>query len=199
MSTYDSATDKSSGIDSETDSSADSQQTIEERTCRALTEYMTVMEEAPDLYSVTSQSGREYLVDTQMGRCECPDAKHNLREYEQCKHERRTEFATGERAIPAEVPRDEVDPQLGEHVDGAVMFEGRVRVPVSGGVLVYRETADRLGKELVGFEDVESWSEIEEALAVRDLGRGAIYHKPVLDDSSDEQERREAVKSTPDH
>jgi hypothetical protein len=63
---------------------------------------------------VTTESGSEYRVDALEGRCTCPD--HQYREVE-CKHLRRTAFATGERPIPAWVDADEVDAQLGEHVE----------------------------------------------------------------------------------
>ena len=55
----------------------------------------------------------------------------------------------------------------------------RQRVPVAGGVLVY-ESRD-LGRELVGFEDVESWDDVADALRARGHGTGAIYHLPELD------------------
>jgi hypothetical protein len=55
----------------------------------------------------------------------------------------------------------------------------RQRVPVSGGVLVY-ESRD-LGRELIGFEDVENWGDLADAIAARGHGRGAIFHKPELD------------------
>jgi len=53
------------------------------------------------------------------------------------------------------------------------------KVPVSGGVLCY-ESRD-LGRELVGFEDVESWDDVADALRARGHGTGAIYHLPDLD------------------
>ena len=97
--------------------SHDSDFPLEERSMRALTEYMTVLSEGGEIYSVTTQSGSEYRVDAREGRCTCPDAKHNLDEAVQCKHVRRVAFATGDRPIP---PWCEgvVDPMLGEHVDG---------------------------------------------------------------------------------
>ena len=55
----------------------------------------------------------------------------------------------------------------------------RQRAPVAGGVLVY-ESRD-LGRELVGFEDVESWDDVADALRARGHGTGAIYHLPELD------------------
>lgn len=59
----------------------------------------------------------------------------------------------------------------------------RVRVPVAGGVLVYEDEPDELGRRLVGFEDVESFTDLRTALAARGIGVGAMHHKPVLDDS----------------
>lgn len=57
----------------------------------------------------------------------------------------------------------------------------RQRVPVVGGVLVYERR--KIGKELVGFEEVEDWDGIADALRARGIGVGAIHHKPVLDNS----------------
>ena len=88
---------------------------LEQRDARALTEYMTVLPLGGDVYSVTTQSGSEYSVDILEGRCTCPDYKYRGVE---CKHLRRVTFATGDRPIPAWVDDDEVDAQLGEHVDG---------------------------------------------------------------------------------
>lgn len=91
---------------------------LEPRDVRALTEYLTVLEDvgrakgADGLYLVVSQSGSEYLVDARTGACECPDAEHRNPEGG-CKHVRRVAYATGERPIPA---IDGVDEQLGLHV-----------------------------------------------------------------------------------
>jgi hypothetical protein len=88
---------------------------------RALTEYMTVLEDgdhraraAPDLYTVTTESGSTYLVDAELLACECPDHEYRDRK---CKHLRRLEFALGLRAIPEWVNDEAVDPDLGDHVD----------------------------------------------------------------------------------
>lgn len=85
---------------------------LAERAERALGEKMTTLPLGGDIYSVTTQSGREYHVDARTGRCTCPD--HAYREVE-CKHLLRYEFATGVRPIPVGA---EVDELLGEHVDG---------------------------------------------------------------------------------
>jgi len=90
---------------------------LEQRNVRALTEYMTILPLGGDVYSVTTQSGSECYVDAIEGRCTCPDKQYNLEDIELCKHERRLRFATGQWAISAWVDADEVDGQLGEHVE----------------------------------------------------------------------------------
>lgn len=88
---------------------------LEPRDVRALTQYLTVLDDvgrargADGLYLVVSQSGSEYLVDGRTGACECSD--HEYRDVH-CKHARRVDFATGKRAIPAGV---DIDGLLGEH------------------------------------------------------------------------------------
>ena len=100
------------GVSSATDCCID----LEERDVRALTEYMAVLPEGGDIYTVVGQNENgEYRVDAREGRCTCPD--HEYRGVE-CKHIRRVAFATGERPIPAWVDADEVDAQLGQHVEG---------------------------------------------------------------------------------
>lgn len=110
---------------------------LEPRDVRALTEYLTVLEDAgrargaADLYLVVSQSGREYLVDARTDACECPDAEHR-RPDGGCKHVRRVAYATGARPVPA---LDGVDEQLGAHVDGsgrAVATDGGKTLETSG-------------------------------------------------------------------
>ena len=168
---------------------------LEDRTERALTQYLTVLDDvgrangAEGLYLVVSQSGKEYLVNTHAGRCECPDHRHRGVE---CKHLKRVAFATGEKPLPAGV--EGVDPQLGEHVEGGpevvatdggvVRTADRSRVPVAGGVLVYESARDGVGRELVGFEDVADWAAVRSALQARGHGVGAAHHLPVLDDST---------------
>lgn len=103
-------------IDAESLESTD----LDQRDVRALTEYMTTLPLGGDVYSVTTQSGSEYRVDALKGRCTCPDAEYNLPTDDgrkRCKHAARVAFATGERPIPAWVDADEVDAQLGEHVE----------------------------------------------------------------------------------
>lgn len=103
---------------------------LDERDARALTEYMSVLadvgraRDAPGLFTVVGQNGGTYLVDTHPGACECPDHEYRAGDLgpHGCKHQRRVAFATGGRAIPAWVDRDEIDPALGEHVAGEVRF-----------------------------------------------------------------------------
>jgi hypothetical protein len=52
-------------------------------------------------------------------------------------------------------------------------------VPVAGGVLVYAQRA--VGSELVGFEDVDDWSALGDAVAARGHSRGDALHLPELD------------------
>lgn len=120
----------------------------DERDVRALTEYLTVLEDvgraadADDLYLVVSQSGENYLVDARDGGCGCPDARYRDM---QCKHARRVAFATGERPIPAGV--DGVDEQLGEHTDATPQVaatDGGADVIVAGD-----------GAEILGGDDVQ--------------------------------------------
>lgn len=92
---------------------------LEPRDARALTEYMTSLPLGGGIYSVTTQSESEYRVDVREGCCTCPDYKHNLDGDGECKHLRRVAFATGDRALPAWVNVEAVDPQLGLHVDGS--------------------------------------------------------------------------------
>ena len=98
---------ESSGTDDRTE--------LDPRAARALSECMTTLANGPEMYSVTTESGREYAVDVRDGRCTCPD--HTYRRG-RCKHLWRAAFATGREEIPAWVDRDAVDDQLGIHVDG---------------------------------------------------------------------------------
>jgi hypothetical protein len=88
---------------------------------RALAEYLTVLEDgdvrarsAPNLYTVTSESGSTYLVDADLPACECPDHEYRDRI---CKHIRRVMFATGRWTVPNYVDDGAVDSQLGLHVN----------------------------------------------------------------------------------
>lgn len=71
----------------------------------------------------------------------------------------------------------------------------RTRVPVAGGVLIFEHR--ELGKELVGFKDVDDWDCVRSALESRGIGVGAIHHKPVLDESDAVGGRDETIRSKP--
>ena len=107
-----------STTDTPTETVSDEPHEIDDRDRRALEQFLTVLEDvgrvrgADGMYLVVSQSGSEYLVDTRLGACECPD--HEYRDV-RCKHLRRVAFATGERPIPADVDHD---PDIGQHVSG---------------------------------------------------------------------------------
>ncbi len=135
-------------------------ESIEPRSERALTECMTVLDDAgraagaDDLFVVVSQSGREYLVDARERTCECPD--HQQRAVE-CKHLRRCAFATGDAVIPgAAVDRAALDEQLGLHVDSVthVAAQGRTARPDGG------DPAARPG-------DCECWAATDDLPCVR--------------------------------
>lgn len=96
---------------------------LTDRDVRALTENMSVAEWTPTtretkgadgMYVVVTES--EYIVDLWEGSCTCPDAQYNLSGGQQCKHEARARFDTGDRAIPGGVNREEINYQLGSHV-----------------------------------------------------------------------------------
>jgi len=76
---------------------------LDDRDVRALTEYLTVLPEAPGLYEVVSQSGESYTVDVRNGACTCPDAEYHDPDGG-CKHCRRVHFETGREAIPVRGP-----------------------------------------------------------------------------------------------
>ncbi|MDB9279991.1 hypothetical protein PN416_06330 [Halorubrum ezzemoulense] len=81
-------------------SSESIQPDVEPRTVRAATEHMSVIEEAPAMFSVTTQSGSEYDVDLREGVCSCPDYRNREPEGG-CKHLRRTRLTVGQVDIEA--------------------------------------------------------------------------------------------------
>jgi hypothetical protein len=102
---------------------------VEDRTRQALEQYLSVTPDvgrakgADGLVTVTSESGKSYLVDVAAGRCECPDDEYRLDDDELCKHARRAHFALGIDALPADVVAAvDVDPQLGAHTDADLRF-----------------------------------------------------------------------------
>jgi hypothetical protein len=110
---------------------------LEQRDIRALTEKMTVLPEGGGVYSVTTESGSEYLIDSREGRCTCPDVTHRD---VTCKHQKRVAYATGEVAIPDWMDSDAIDSHLGEHVEGTP----KVAVADGGDVIVAGDDAEIL-------------------------------------------------------
>ncbi|PSP55379.1 hypothetical protein BRC82_05390 [Halobacteriales archaeon QS_1_67_19] len=108
MTQFDSATLEGVVMDGCTD--------LEQRDIRALTEKMTVLPEGGGVYSVTTESGSEYLIDSREGRCTCPDFEYNGA---RCKHIRRVEYATGEQTVPDWADSDAIDSLLGEHAEAS--------------------------------------------------------------------------------
>jgi hypothetical protein len=114
------------------ESQSESQDSIESRTERALTECMTVLpnkgraDGAPGLFIVIGENGGgEYLVDTCTTSCECDDDKYNLDDREACKHVRRARIATGDRPVPASALDSgniSIDDTFGAHVDASPKF-----------------------------------------------------------------------------
>lgn len=92
----------------------------EPRSVRALTEAMQTVKQAPDLYSVFSGSGSEYVVDLR-GRpsCNCPDFLRRD-DVTACKHIRRAYVETGRVAIPAAFETDAMDDLLVRAIDAGV-------------------------------------------------------------------------------
>jgi len=82
---------------------------VDDRTLRATTEHMTVIEEARSLFSVTTESGSEYTVDLREPACTCPDFEY--RDIEECKHIRRVRMEVGQ------VDTDALETQLAGTAD----------------------------------------------------------------------------------
>jgi len=134
-----------SALDSAARKSAATVERIDDRTKRALTQYLTVTPEvgrargADGLVLVTSESGKSYLVDVCTGSCECPDAEY--RDVE-CKHIKRARFALGREAIPAgSAEALNVDPDLGAHTDAELRFAA-----ADGGIIVADDDGEILGE-----------------------------------------------------
>ncbi|MGB9931548.1 hypothetical protein [Haloarcula amylolytica] len=139
-----------SAYDSGALQTAPSTDSIADRTRRALEQYLTVTPDvgqargAEGLALVTSESGNEYVVDVQEGRCECRDAE--FRDVE-CKHIRRARFAMGVDAIPADAAAAcDVDPDLGQHCDAELRFaaaDGGIIVADDDGEILDADSDDR--------------------------------------------------------
>ena len=122
-------------------SDAEDSDTLDDRTERALTEYLTVTTcdvGDENVVEVHSQSGKSYVVDAVEGTCTCPDAEYNLDETETCKHAKRARFALGLDAVPV-VATLEVDETLGCGTDADLRF-----ATTDGGVVEAGDDAEVL-------------------------------------------------------
>jgi hypothetical protein len=129
----------------------ESQDCIETRTERALTECMTVLpdhgraEDAPGLFVVVGENENgQYLVDARTGSCECKDAKYRDPEGG-CKHLRRCRIATGESPVPAgALDEITVDSTFGVHVDASPKFA------TADGGIIDAESGEEISDENTG-------------------------------------------------
>jgi len=95
---------------------------VEPRTIRAATEHMTVIEEAPAMFSVTTQSGSEYTVDLREPACSCPDFRHR-EEVTECKHVRRVRLEVGQ--IDVEELESELERTASDLLRSAAQLESK--------------------------------------------------------------------------
>lgn len=137
-----------SAYDSGALQTAPSTDSIADRTRRALEQYLTVTPDvgqargAEGITLVTSESGKEYVVDALEGRCECRDAEYRDPDGG-CKHVRRARFALGLDAIPADAAAAcDVDPDLGQHCDGEPQFAA-----ADGGIIVADDDGEILDED----------------------------------------------------
>jgi len=91
-----------------------------ERDYRALTETMTVLDDcarapanADRLYHVTTGSGASYVVEPELGACECPDAQYRDAI---CKHILRVRYETGQVSLPDGINEAALDDQFRQFV-----------------------------------------------------------------------------------
>ena len=101
-------------------SSESVQPEVEPRTIRAATEYMTVIEQAPAMFSVTTESGSEYTVDLREPACTCPDFQHR-EEVTECKHIIRTRLIVNQ--IDVESLEEELERTASELAMSAEQLE----------------------------------------------------------------------------
>lgn len=183
----------------------------QKRIVRALTECMTALEIAPDLYTVIGENqGPEYTVDTRVGRCTCPDATYRLDDDQECKHQLRVRYATGEREIPDWVDEDAIDPLLGANITPAEnnhRFHSRSDEPADpetevsleltdtgGGWLVFEQQSpegDSPGddeRRLLGVYQVSDWDELLAAAEKRGYTKKGVTELPEFDTIDDARE-----------
>ncbi|MHC3439576.1 hypothetical protein ACYJ1Y_16160 [Natrialbaceae archaeon A-gly3] len=159
------------------DTKAEERTDVDPRTHRAVTEHITLLEDAPEvtgadgMYLAVSHSGENHVVDVRGGACECSDWVYREPEGG-CKHLRRAAIVRGEAEVPAAIDPDDIDPQLGIHIDDGVSTDDQA-IAADGGTTV-REAVegaeileDTPNHELEGvqggtlvYEPVSEYSEI---------------------------------------
>ena len=111
--------------------------TFDDRAVKALTEVMSVLDNALDHdlrdeeFLVVTPSGT-YRVDAIAETCDCPDALHRG---VRCKHQRRVDYARGAVPIPGWANREAIDDGLGQHLAAdplIVNMQGRTEVLSDG-------------------------------------------------------------------
>jgi hypothetical protein len=155
----------------------------EEASCgraeRAMTEDMDVTAEiengaATGLYEVESESGSQYTVDAEEGRCSCPDHQHRNA---QCKHLRRVALAityTNLAAPDVVVPGAEEDGEDSEE-DGEDDEDKEVPVRLHNGMRVVpgeNQHVNRFGVLVEEDEDDEADDEFDMEEYKRELDAG---------------------------
>jgi hypothetical protein len=110
----------------------DSRTELEPRDVRSLTQYLTVIPEGGDVYTVVSQSGSSYRVDARGSRCTCPDHQYNDA---RCKHIRRVAFETGREAIPSWVDPGAMPDDFAMHIDATPVVAATDGGPSLGGLM----------------------------------------------------------------
>ena len=126
----------------------ESQDCIETRTERALTECMSILpnhgraDGAPGLFVVIGENcNGEYLVDTRTESCECKDAKYRDPEGG-CKHLRRCRIATGENPVPAgALDEITVDSTFGAQLETSAKFA------TADGGIIDAESGEKISDE----------------------------------------------------
>ena len=155
--------------------STEAKDTVDERTERALTEYLTVTEcdEGDEhVVEVHSQSGETYVVDAVEGNCGCPDAEYNLDDDETCKHATRARFALGLDAVPSgavEALGDAVDETIGCGTDADLRFAAS-----DGGVIEAGDDAEVLTDDEETDEECDVCAELDGDLGCFECEVGSL-------------------------
>ena len=133
------------------------------RPLRAVSEYMSVVREAPDLYTVVSESGREYTVDLRDDpACTCRDFQYR-QEVTECKHILRARLETG---------RADVDQIKGRLALAAIDAEEEAEQLERASEAV-RSDARRIRRAVERLEELAGEAHVEERSDEADAGESA--------------------------